>query len=549
MTASPLTRLAETIILLDGWRAAILALLIGALTALGLAPYHLWPIIFVTLPVLVWLLDGAVPPAGSDGIFSVFRRYWPAFRVGWLFGMGYFLAGMWWVGKAFLVDADEFVWLLPVAVLALPAGLALFYGFAAMLARLAWREGWARLVGLACAFAIAEWLRATVLTGLPWNTLGMIAMPSPVFMQSAGLMGLYGVTFFTVFVAASPAIFAPTAGAGHSRSRRMRRVLVAALMLLLAHIGYGFAVLSNAGTETRDDMVVRIVQPNLLQSEKWVKENEVEIMQRYFVLSNADRGPAYSSAASFTHIVWPESAFPFILTQRRDVLADIAELLPASTVLLTGAMRLENAPDRPDGRRVFNALYAIDGDGEIAAAYDKTRLVPFGEFLPFQSFLEDLGLQQLTQLRGGFARGSRRSTIAFAATPAFLPLICYEIIYSGAVLGEGVEPQWIVNVTNDAWFGNTAGPYQHAHQARIRAVEEGLPLVRAANSGISMIVDAHGRVQAELALGERGVVDGALPAAAAPTLFSRVGTLPVIGFVCLLLMLLIVLHRRDIRRL
>ena len=553
MTANPITRIAETVIVLEGWRAALLAMAAGAISALGLAPYHAFPVLFATLPVLVWLLDGAVAPAGSRGFFGVFRRYWPAFRTGWLFGFGYLLAGMWWVGKAFLVDADEFLWLLPFAVIALPAGLALFYGFGAALARIAWGDGWVRLVALAAALTLAEWLRGTVLTGLPWNTLGMIFMPTPVFMQTAGLVGLYGVTFLTVFVASAPAIFAPGAdtdsATGAPKPRRMRRVLAAALILMTAHVGYGFVVLSNAKSEMQPDIKLRIVQPGLLQSEKWEPENEPEIMQRYFDLSNADRGPKAASVASFSHIIWPESAFPFILTQRRDVLASIASMLPSGTALITGAMRLEPAANAPDGRRIFNSLYAIDGDGEIAAAYDKTRLLPFGEFLPFQNLLEAAGLQQLTQLRGGFAQGSRRSTIAFGSTPAFLPLICYEVIFSGHVSGSGDAPQWIVNVTNDAWFGETAGPYQHAHQTRIRAVEEGLPIARAANSGISMITDGYGRVVSRLGPGKRGVVDGLLPQAVAPTIFARIGNIAVILGVCLLLFLLVVVHRKNTQRL
>ena len=276
LTVFSLHRIAENIILLEGWRAALLAVVAGAISALGLAPYHAFPVLFFTLPVLVWLLDGAIPPAGSSGFFGVFNRYWPAFRTGWLFGFGYLLAGMWWVGKAFLVDADEFAWLLPFAVLALPAGLGLFYGFGAALARVAWGDGWVRLVALSAAFTLAEWLRGTLLTGLPWNTLGMIFMPTPLLMQTAGLIGLYGVTFLTVFIAASPGVFAPgmdfDSTTGVRKPRRMRRVLVAALVLMIAHVGYGFAVLSNASDEMQPGIKLRIVQPGLLQSEKWEPE-------------------------------------------------------------------------------------------------------------------------------------------------------------------------------------------------------------------------------------------------------------------------------------
>ena len=545
----PLLRLEELagrIIVLEGWRASILAGVSGALTALALAPYHFSPIIFLTFPILVWLLDGAVAPAGSGHRFGIFRRFWPAFKIGWCFGFGYFLAGFWWVGQAFLVDAEEFLFLLPIAVVALPAGLALFWGGAAAMARLAWGNGWVRLVAFAASLAFWEWLRGTMLTGLPWNTPGYAAMPVPLLMQSASVFGLYGITFFTILVAAVPAIIAPGYGAGRWRAAP---ILVVGLTLLFGHVILGMVSLSGASTAVVDGVKIRVVQPAIDQSKKWDIGNEAEIMQRYLDLSNSNKGPQEASAAAFTHIIWPESAFPFILTQRRDQLAKIAQLLPASTSLITGAMRLEKAAIEGEQPKVFNSLYLINSNGEIVVARDKTRLLPFGEFLPFQSFLEGIGLQQLTQLRGGFAQGNRRSVVAVPGTPAFLPLICYEIIFSGAVmpdLSEGDQrPKWIVNLTNDAWFGMTAGPYQHAHQAQVRAVEEGLPVIRAANNGISFIADAYGRVQEQLALGARGVVDGPLPAAIGPTPFAQYGNRPILIFVCLLFLCLVVVKSRS----
>lgn len=531
------TRIAERVIVLEGWRAALLAVFAGAMSALAIAPYHFFPVLFVTLPILVWLLDGAVPPAGSAGFLGIFRRFWPAFRTGWLFGFGYFLAGLWWIGKAFLVDADEFIYLLPLAVLALPAGLALFWGAAAALSRLAWSEGWVRIAALAASFTLAEWLRGTVLTGFPWNTLGYAFMPTPLLMQTSALIGLYGVTFITIFVAAVPGLFTP------GRSRSPWPALAAAAILMVAHVGYGLFALSRASDATVEKINIRIVQPAIDQNEKWDQANEAEIMSRYFDLSNANRGPEAASIGAFTHVIWPESAFPFVLTERRDQLAAIANLLPPATTLITGAMRLEKASGAGERHKVFNALYVINGEGEIVVARDKTHLVPFGEFLPFQQTLEDMGFQQLTKIRGGFAAGNRRQTVSTPTTPSFLPLICYEIIFSGSLIGDAgedfVRPQWMVNLTNDAWYGMTAGPYQHAHQAQVRAVEEGIPVVRAANNGISMVVDANGRIRESLGLGERGVVDARLPVAGPATLFSQYGNFPVLVFVCALFLILI----------
>jgi apolipoprotein N-acyltransferase len=542
-------RLAEHIIVLEGWRRPMLAVGAGAMSTLALAPYHVFPVLFFTMPVLVWLLDGAVAASGSHGVVGRLKRSWPAFKTGWLFGFGYFLAGFWWVGQAFLVDVEEFAFLMPLAVLVLPAGLSLFWGIGAVLARMVWRDGWMRIVGFAACFTLAEWLRGTVLTGLPWNVLGYAAMPTPLLMQSAAVVGLYGMTFLTFFVASAPAVLGPC----EDKHRRSGAMTVAVVFIVAAHVACGMFVLSRAEKSHVAGIKLRIVQPALDQQEKWDITKELEIMGRYFELSNANKGPDAASVAAFSHIIWPESAFPFILTERGDQLAAIARLLPDTTSLITGAMRIERAASADIPPKVFNALYMINGDGEAVVARDKVRLLPFGEFLPFQDFLESLGLLQLTQLRGGFSAGNRRMVVDIPGTPAFLPLICYEIIFSGAVRprdkDNGARPRWIVNVTNDAWFGKTAGPYQHAHQALVRGVEEGLPVVRAANNGISFVSDAYGRIEESLGLGQRGVVDARLPVARSSTLFSRLGNLPVLVFVCLLIGSLLVFQRNSTIRL
>ncbi|MEL6966507.1 MAG: apolipoprotein N-acyltransferase [Pseudomonadota bacterium] len=562
------------VVLLEGWRAILVAVLAGAASALAQAPYHGFFILWLTIPLFIWLLDGAVPRIKADGRTGVLGRFAPPFFVGWWFGFGYFLAGLWWIGQAFLVDGDEFAWLLPIAVLVLPAGLALFWGFAAAFARIISTEGWNRVIALAVMIALAEWLRGTVLTGFPWNAIGYALMPTPLFMQSAAFVGLYGMSFFAILVFGVLAPFGSAAlsdegrsGARFGRLVGPRAGVLFVLVLGVAHTSYGFVALQRADTVADvAGMNLRLVQPAIRQSEKWDRANEADIMARYFDLTNANRGPDAASVAAFTHVVWPESAFPFILTDRRDQLAAIAALLPKDTTLITGAMRIERSASPSNPSQVFNALLVLNGSGEIVAASDKTRLVPFGEFLPFQGFLEGLGFQQLTQQQGGFARGTVRQVMSVPGTPAFLPLICYEIIFSGAVeapLGthdgktgadaaanvgtnastktsaEGGRPRFIVNLTNDAWFGTTAGPYQHAHQAQVRAAETGLPVVRAANSGISFVTDGAGRVRAQLGLDIRGVVDSRLPGALPPTVFSQLGNLPILAMLGLLFLILV----------
>lgn len=535
MTTFSITSIAERIILLEGKKAAFLALAAGGLSALALAPFHLFPILFFTIPVLVWLLDGAVSTAGSRGL----RRFWPAFRTGWLFGFGYFLVGLWWIGNAFLVDADGFLWALPFAVMGLPIGLAVFWGLGAAIARLAWSDGWARLVALAAALTVTEYLRGTLFTGFPWNLPGYAFMPNAAMMQSASWIGTYGVTFFTLFIASAPAIFAP--GDGES-PRRVRAVLIAATLLFTAHIAGGYWILAQNPAED-SDIKVRLVQPNIDQAKKWQSGMAPEIFKTYMDLSDSNTGPTTNGAKAFHHIIWPESAFPFILAEQRDALTAIAELLPSHTTLITGAMRREPSSSGESDARVFNSALVLNGDGQIIAARDKTHLVPFGEFLPFQKYLESLGVRQLTNMRGGFAAGTSRSVIELVDRPSFLPLICYEVVYPGDLLQGAARPGWIVNLTNDAWFGNTFGPYQHAHQTQVRAAEEGLTIVRVANSGISIVADPWGRVKEKLPVGVQAVLDVKLPIQREKeTFFSKIGNVSLLILICMIFILLVVLR-------
>jgi apolipoprotein N-acyltransferase len=513
--------IADRIIILWGWRRFLVAFLAGALSALAMAPFDAFPILWLTLPVFVWLIDGAVPH-GSAGPF---RRLLPAAIVGWAFGFGYFLGGLWWVGEAFLVDADRFAWLMPLAVVILPAGLALFWMAGAMAARLVWPDGWPRILVFAVVMAGAEWLRGHLFTGFPWNALGYALAPVPVMMQSASLVGLWGLTLAAFFIFAAPAALATV----RRRERRGPLLLIAAALVVLAgHVCFGFVRLAGAESASVVGVKLRIVQPAIPQGEKWETANEDDIVRRYLQLSDGSTGPDNSGIGSATHVIWPESAFPFLLTDRPDVLAAIGKLLPPGTTLITGAARADPASD-PSEDRVFNSVYVIGDTGEILSAYDKVDLVPFGEFLPLRGFFESLGIRQLIRLPGGFSAGSRRHTLDLPDAPPVGPLICWEIIFPGAAVDPARRPAWLLNLTNDTWFGDTPGPRQHLLQARLRGVEEGLPVVRAANSGISAIVDPYGRVERSLPLGTSGILDGTLPQALAATAYARFGDMLFLG--------------------
>jgi apolipoprotein N-acyltransferase len=514
-------RIALAIAGLTGWRRLAAAFVAGAVSALALAPVDAVPVLFLTLPAFVWLLDGAAGHARA-------RRLRLGAALGWWFGFGYFLAGLWWIGAAFLVDGEQFAWALPLAVTILPAGLALFWALGGGVAALLWRSGWRRILVLAAAMAAVEWLRGHILTGFPWNALGQALAPTTVMMQSAALVGLWGLTLAAFVIFAAPAALWPR----RTGSERGARLFVAAAALLLAaHAGYGALRLAGAAADADEPPRIRIVQPSIDQSERWQAANADEIVARYLRLS-ADPGDDGRGLAGTAVLVWPESAFPFLLSDRPDVLAAIADLLPEGTTLLTGAVRAVNEAD-PYGGDAFNSVLLIDDTGTIAAAYDKVHLVPFGEYLPFGDTLRSLGLRQLVALPEGFIPGAARMMLALPGLPPVAPLICYEIIFPGAAVPGGPRPGWILNLTNDAWFGATPGPYQHLAQSRLRAVETGLPVVRAANSGISAIIDAYGSVRKSLPLEAVGVIDGTLPGVASLTVYTQVGD--VLFLACLVL--------------
>jgi apolipoprotein N-acyltransferase len=484
-------RLAGRVILLWGWRRALAAFLAGALAVLAQAPYDFFAAYFVSFPVLVWLLDGATvePPA------RLLKPLVPAFAIGWWFGFGYFVAGLWWIGSALLVEAQEFIWALPLAVLALPAFLAIFYGLAAAFARLFWADGLGRIASLAAGFGLAEWLRSVVLTGFPWNPVGYAAMPIPVLMQSVSLVGVIGMNTLAVLVFAMPALLAS--------NRHVRAGLVLATVLMVAHVGFGFWRLSGEEPPGRS-LAVRIVQPSILQTEKW----DGNIRDRIFkAMLDLSAQPSLADAAKPQLILWPETSVPFLFTERPDALVAIGELLGDGQVLMTGAVRAEGSPGGNSRVRYYNSVIAINDAGEIVDAVDKVHLVPLGEYVPFEDTLAGLGITKIVQFPNDFSAGTQRHPVGLPNGLRAVPFICYEVIFPALVGRDTAGSDLIVNVTNDAWFGDTPGPYQHFRQAQIRAAETGRPLIRAANTGISGFIDARGRVRDALAINATGVMD------------------------------------------
>ncbi len=506
-----LTRLSEYLRGLRGRRRALVALILGASSALALPPFHLVPILVPAFVWLMWLLDGT----------DAARWPWRAgMWTGFWFGFGHALVGVHWIAEPLLVDPARTVWLIPLALPGLAAALAAFPALTcALLVALPLQHApVARVGALAALWTLSELLRGYLFTGFPWNLLGYVWAGTPATMQAAALMGVLGLTLVTVLAAAMPAVLAArdsdVGGDSRTGCRRLnavRATLVATLGLPVVLWVGGAARLAGVETTLVPDVRLRLVQANIAQRDKWNPELRTAHLDRHLALSGilSDMPP--------THVIWPETAVPFLLPN--DTLARIrtATAVPAGGRLITGSVR---SMVHDEQRWLHNALVTIDAAADIERVYDKSHLVPFGEYVPLRGVLQ---IDRIVPGQGDFTPGQGPRLLEVPGLPSMSPLICYEAIFPGRVTPRGERPGWLLNLTNDAWFGTFAGPRQHFAIAIARAVEEGLPMVRAANTGISAVVDAHGRTVARLGIGERGVLDSGLPTALPPTPFARWG--------------------------
>lgn len=509
---------------LRGWQRLGAAFAAGAITIFAFAPFSIVPALWLAFPPLMWLLDGCKT-----------RR--AAVATGWAFGFGHFATSFYWITNAFFVDSETFGAIAVPAVASLAAALGLFTAVICGITQLIppahedempddrVANGALRVVLFAAAWTVIEWVRSWIFTGFPWNPMGAVWVEThtPIglaVIQTTALIGTYGLTLVTVMAAAAPAVL------GYPPRFRRAWITAAAPLAVIAVMGAGGAIrLASTATTFVPGVKFRLVQANIPQTERARPSLWNAQLQEYVDLSLADR------PADITHVVWGEAAVPptYFLNLDEGYRAAIAKAAPPHGHLITGADRgLRGATN---WAAIYNSMYVITPGGEIAAYYDKTHLVPFGEYMPMRWLIP---YDKITGGVGDFTAGTGLTTLQVAGLPPFTPLICYEAIFSGNVTpsrwalekSDLPRPQWLLNLTNDAWFGISTGPYQHFATARLRAVEEGLPLVRAANTGISAVVDGFGRTIAQLDLGRRGVVDAPLPTmAAAFTPFGLLGNL------------------------
>ncbi len=537
-----MTWLAETVMLAHGWRRFLMLAVAGAAGALSVPPFYILPALFVTLPLWVWALDGA------ERLGGIRRVLGPAFTIGFAYGLGYFVVAFHRLGAAFFVPRGPVMLvLMPFAIMALAALIALFWGLGSALAHLLWSDGPWRIVTLATFLTIAEWTRGHVFTGFPFDLIGYAFAANDEMSQLAAVIGVYGLTALGLLLAMTPALIWPA----DQRSLTRRLVpLFLAIAVIAGQIGYGHYRLQTTVIGLRPDVKLRLVQPMVLEQADWSTANPADIISKLIDLSETKTGPDDPGLADISQVIWPESALPFFLSDYPDALARIGQMLPEHTILLTGAPREEYDAETTgdsDAPPAFNSLIAVDHKGEIVASYDKSHLVPFGEYLPFPQFFDLFGLKQFVPGATGWQPGTGNRLMVTPNGPAFLAVICYEAIFSGDLGRYLDQAAYILNITNDAWFDGSIGLAQHADHARLRAVEEGMPLIRVGNSGITEVVDPLGRVTQSLPPEQIGLLDVVPPNRLDGTVFSRLGYWPLLVAVLIGLAIAVWSARRQKR--
>jgi apolipoprotein N-acyltransferase len=494
----------------QGWRAGATAFGLGAIGAAAFAPLHLVPVLALSFPGLLIMAESR-------------RTGWGAFWTAWAWGWGHFIAGLWWISNALMMESDRTIVavLVPIAVPAIAALLALFAAIPTVLALRFFAPGWSRVAGFAGLWTLAEMARGVVLTGFPWNLAGSAWAFGSLPIQGAAWVGAYGLSLVTVILACLPLVWS-------------RRAAAVGGAVLACGFAFGLARLWPEEPPVQP-VAIRIVQGNIAQGHKWRDDLRMAHFRHYLGFTAAVPPPTPEAGEGQVVVIWPETASPYLLASDDTAREFAARALPPGAVLIAGTPRLERLPEGSSPPvRIWNSLVAIDGAGAIVGLYDKHHLVPFGEYVPLRAVLP---LETIVPGNLDFSAGPGPRTLTLAGfdVPPFSPLICYEVIFPGNVTARGERPAWLLNLTNDAWFGLSSGPFQHLAAARLRAVEEGLPLVRAANTGVSAIFDARGRTVGTLGLGETGVLAAPLPGVLPATPFALAGGMIPLGLAVLAL--------------
>ncbi len=478
-----------------GWKRFGLAFFFGSALALAMPPFNLFPLLMICLPALIFLLQGTTTKTH-------------AFFTGWSFAFGFFVFGLYWIAASMFVDIRRFWWAVPFAVAGLPALFAVYYGLAAVFASRIGLFGLRGAAAFATLWFLADYARGHLFTGFPWNLPGYAFSGFLPILQITSIIGIYGLSFLTVLAACLPASL-------ETNAKSARLAFVFSMLAFAVLFVWGECRLQTTSVANAPNARVRLVQPNIPQEDKWrASESENHFRKLLDLTSQAADKP-------ITHVFWPETASPYYLSEDSFRRKEIADSIPATAFVITGVIQREmNEKNR---LLFYNSLVVVDGLGRLVGSYDKAHLVPFGEFMPFRKVLP---LKALAASDSDFTAGSGARSLRVLGLPVFSPLICYEAIFSGRVIDRQDRPDFLLNITNDGWYGNTTGPYQHLAIARVRAIEEGLPVIRVANTGISAIIDPLGRVVKSLALNKEGIIDSEIPVALPLTTFAKAVNFP-----------------------
>lgn len=501
------------------WRSYLAALACGLISSFIFSPYFLLPLGFIGFTGLLWLLEKSILTLSLSHREKEARalpKRVRAFFIGWWFGLGHFGASIYWVHNSLLTDPERYAWLVPFAILLIPSILAIYIGSVTF--AYSFLPGTLRLTklsGFAALWVIGEYIRTwTPFGGFPWNLAGYGWAISENVLQLASITGIYGLSFLLIVMCSYPAITVQ-----HKSLNSGFWTLIMVITVVWTH-----GIWHLSGETEKSGPMLRIVQANIPVQKIQNPEEWFSIIQDHIEMSRQKPLPQ-----NMQLIIWPESANSFLLEREPPLRAMLADIVPEGGMLLTGSMRGEG---NNKNWQVWNTIHGINDEAEIVATYDKATLVPFGEYVPLRWMFFFMDAMTMP---GDFTRGPGAQTFAVNGIPPFSPLICYEAIFPQRVVEKKSRPAWLLNVTNDAWFGDSNGPYQHFEMARVRAIEQGLPLVRAANTGISAVFDAYGRVVKQTRLNEKTVLDVPLPPSLPPTFYSRFGDWPMLGLILLCL--------------
>lgn len=505
----------ETLSLLTGGKKHLAAFFAGALTTLALPPFGLFPVLVLTVSSFIALCASATS-----------RKQ--AFLSGWAFGGGFFIFGLYWISAALFVDIKSWGWVLPLSAVVGPGIYALYYGFIPLLIHALRRDIVSYSLAFVAMWSCVEWLRGHLFTGFPWNLIGYTWNHALPIMQASALIGVYGLTLLTLLWSCLPLFFTQKSG---------KAISFMLILSFIASFSLGAARLHTNPTQQNEKYSARIVQPNLSQSQKWDQEEAKANVAHHLKLTESEKKD------TFTFFIWPETSIRAPIQTYPEIKSFLSSDNFKNTYGILGALHIRG--ENNDDLKFYNGVSVINSRGSVIATYDKHHLVPFGEYIPFRKIFNATPIGASIAGLGDFSPGIGAATIRISGLPSFSPLICYEAIFPSEVIAKSDRPDWLVNVTNDGWYGKTAGPYQHLEITRVRAIEEGLPLARAANTGISAMIDPLGRIIASKPLGETGVVDSILPAPLSATLYSKVGDLLFLAMAALCFALCFILKSKK----